>query len=122
MVDTEIKKEGKKIVVTIGGQLINENAEKIKEVLIKAISKGNHILVRFGKVEAVDFSFFQLMCASHRSSEAKNKVFSMDDKAPETIANVARILGLYRQLSCPIAKMTHCFWMKGEKGEPLHAH
>ncbi len=122
MIDTEIKKEGKKIVVTIGGQLIHENAEKIKEVLIKAISKGNHILIRFGKVEAVDFSFFQLMCASHRSSEAKKKVFILDDRTPEAVADVARILGLYRQLSCPIAKMTHCFWMKGEKGDVLHAH
>jgi len=110
MIDVEIKKEGKLVNIRLGGHLTLENSEQIKSKLLEGISKGKEIHIQFGEIEAVDFSFFQLVCSTHRTVESQGKIILMPEVIPAPIHEGAQALGFFRRITCSEARINRCLW------------
>jgi anti-anti-sigma regulatory factor len=115
MLNSEIKKSGKNILVVLKGDLNLENANEIKNTLVNALSKSKSIFIQLADIGAVDFSFLQLMCSTHRTAEMQNKTATFNLPIPEKIMKAARDFGFRKHIDCIPGKPVPCLWTTVEE-------
>lgn len=100
--------------VIISGQMTIQHGEEIKAALLSALANGDSISLDLQKVTEIDLSGFQTICASHRTSIALGKVFSLDRSGNQPISQAVQALGFSRHTGCRHDSGNTCVWAKGE--------
>jgi ABC-type transporter Mla MlaB component len=73
MFKAEIIKSGKRQTLLLGGDLIIDNIQSLKQVFHNALSRFKTIEIVFDEVNKIDFSFLQLLCSAEKSAHQKKK-------------------------------------------------
>ena len=60
-------------VLTLDGDLTVNRAEELHAMLLRALDKANHLVVKFDSITEVDLSFFQLLHSAQRTAKARGK-------------------------------------------------
>lgn len=73
MFDSKITGNKNTGTLTLKGDLTIQNIDAVKKALLDAVSRSKKIIVRIETLENIDFSFFQVLCAAHKSVEKQKK-------------------------------------------------
>ncbi len=57
----------------LSGQLTIENIERVRDMILDAFSHYREICIKIDKLDQIDFSFIQLLCAAQKSAEHQGK-------------------------------------------------
>lgn len=74
---TEDKKDPKIVSVAFKGKLSVENTNVFRDEVLKIIAPYEIFNIEINNVETIDLSFYQLLLATKKSIEAKNKQFNL---------------------------------------------
>jgi anti-anti-sigma regulatory factor len=113
MVEAEVKKTGKKGIITFSGTLTVNGAVEIKEALLNALSRFKILELTFGDVSDVDVAFLQLLCSAHRTSVRQKRTFSVIRPFPAVMDNLIIRSGFLRHKGCKGGDACECFWVPG---------
>jgi anti-anti-sigma factor len=103
------------ITVVVNGEMTIQNAEEIRNALLKAFSDGEMLILEMDKVTAIDLAGLQLLCAAHRTSMTDKKHFSVSGIYNEAIKSVIMDAGFPRRSGCVEDIDKTCVWTGGEK-------
>lgn len=115
MVDSAIRKSGKKGILTLSGVLTVNGAEEIKDALFKAITRFKNLELEFGEISAMDFSCLQLLCSAHRTAIHRNRVISLKLPLPAVMEELIVSTGFTRHAGCAAGDNCRCFWVPREQ-------
>ncbi len=108
----DLKKNQDKVNLIISGDLTMGNASKLKGAMLSALNTELPVYLEIKEVEDVDVSFFQLICALHRSGISKGFELEVKHPFPEKVREKAVILGWKRAISCVVGRGHECVWVK----------
>ncbi|MEA3464662.1 MAG: STAS domain-containing protein [Thermodesulfobacteriota bacterium] len=98
--------------LTLTGTVRIESVTRLKEVLMEAFTKHDHIVLDIGDLTIVGFPFFQLLCATNKYAQAQNKRFELRHQCSEAIIDCSQTVGFLRQQGCPEAvDPDRCLWI-----------
>lgn len=103
------------IIVVINGEMTIQNAEEIRNAMLKAFSDGERLILEMEKVTALDLTGLQLLCAAHRTSIVDKKHFSVNGIYSDAIKSVIMDAGFPRRNGCVGDIDKTCVWTGGEK-------
>lgn len=102
----------KYLKLSLTGTVRIDNITQLKEVLLEAFSKQDHVVLDIGDVEAVDFSLFQLLCSTNKYAGLANKRFELANLVTEAVVDRCQSLGILREQGCPEAVYPErCLWI-----------
>jgi len=96
--------------VTLEGELNVSCADELKEILINALSNGEHVKLDLQQVTEVDLSCLQLLCSAHRTSVRLNKIIGFTGTCPASLKDIAERSGYARHAGCPRDIHKNCIW------------
>lgn len=105
------KSNNDEYILSFEGELNIDYIDAIKNALMEALSQKKRITLSFEDAEAVDISFFQILCSFHKSAELKGIRFSVSLRIPEFIKKSAVVFGFSRHMTCANGKINSCFWL-----------
>ncbi|MBF0193087.1 MAG: STAS domain-containing protein [Magnetococcales bacterium] len=73
MIDFSIDKLNSTGTMKLSGDLSVQNAATLKEALLDGLNSSETLVIDFAKVERMDLSTVQLLCATHRAINESNK-------------------------------------------------
>lgn len=111
------KKRIEETVFTFSGSLTIHCMRALKEKLVEAYEKSSGLLLEIVDVEAVDISFFQLLCSLHRSAVADHKPVSLKLPVSPYVRALMAGLGYERMVSCTDVGEDSCFFKAITEGE-----
>ena len=98
--------------VTISGSLTVEHASEIKDALQEALGqKAKNIVLSLGAVTGADLSFFQVLCAAHKTATTYGKFFSVEQFRQDVLIRAHRGMGFTRRIGCALDKTRSCVFM-----------
>ncbi len=103
---------GKQGSVTLDGKLTVNQAEKLRMLLMKALTEADEVRVDFASVSEVDLSCLQLLCAAHRSASRIKRRFSLSADWPERFTQTVEDAGYMRLTGCRLDVDHGCLWVK----------
>jgi anti-anti-sigma factor len=106
---TEAGNEG---TLSLAGDLTMSEAKETKNVLLEAIGAVDTLLLDLQKIESVDASFIQLLCAAHRECFLSEKSIFLRDEVSETMERLLERAGYSKQCGCFPAATKSCLWSK----------
>lgn len=112
MVDTSMKKPGKKGILNLSGSLTIERVEELREMFQNAITRYKSLEVEFGEVTAVDVTALQLCCAAHKTARQQKKEISFPASLPPLLAQAVHMAGFLRKNGCFLEDRHDCFWIR----------
>jgi anti-anti-sigma regulatory factor len=101
------------IVLSLDGDCTIEHAAGLKDLLQESMHRGGHILLNLKGVTAVDVSFLQLLCATHRRTLELHKHMAVDPRRPPILHETAVAAGYYRKVGCHKDPAKDCLWQGG---------
>lgn len=104
-------KSGEKKVMRIEGDLVIQNADKLKQALLKTIQEADHVSVNLDNVTELDLTCLQLLCSAHRTCESTKKRLSLFHPLPEAVHQLIKDTGFYRDMGCEWNREKSCLWM-----------
>jgi anti-anti-sigma regulatory factor len=110
---TEVEQAGQDGVLKLQGRCTIEQANELKEVLLRKIGEGEHVSVNLEQVSEIDLTLLQLLCAAHGTSLKLKKQFALDGPLPEIFVRAVRESGYCRATGCRRDTSGSCLW-KGE--------
>jgi anti-anti-sigma regulatory factor len=113
MLDFEIGETETAGELAMSGSLTIENIPAIKEGLLAAFRKADHIVLSLDEVAAADLAFLQILCSSCRTAAAAGKTLVLKDARPRLLAETAAAGGYLRKKECSRGK--NCLWITEEE-------
>lgn len=96
-----------------GGALIGD-AARLKDALLAALHDADRIVVDLARMEEIDLTALQLLCAAHQSAESAGKVFQVQAAGNNIYHEVVSHAGLHRHVGCARDNSSSCIWVGGE--------
>ena len=103
---------GKKRLKLTGSMTIGQAAE-LKDVLVAALQEANELRVDVSGVTEIDLTGLQLLGASHRSSLARGKHFSVEADGNRNYLDAVVSAGFRRHSGCARDTNGSCIWTGG---------
>ena len=97
----------------IGSMTIGQAGE-LKDVLVTALQEASELRVDLTGVTEIDLTGLQLLGASHRSSLALGKRFSVDYGGNRAYLDTVTNAGFRRHVGCSRDTNCSCIWVGGE--------
>ncbi len=108
------KKAKDGVTLTVAGSLTIEYAADMREALLAAFGQGDLVTVDLTKLEGIDISGLQLLCAAHRTSLAQDKRLVVQGSKHADVQKNAMLAGYYRHVGCSQDVTKTCVWVGGE--------
>ncbi len=99
--------------LAMGGALTIENASAIRNGLLAAFGKADHIVAAIDKTFVADLAFLQIMCSACHTAAAAGKRFSLKGGLPGKLVQTAAAAGYLRKKGCSRCKS--CLWITEEE-------
>ena len=99
--------------VTITGPMTIPHGREIKAALAEAMDAGETVQLDLRAVTEIDLIGLQAICATHRSSIANHKGFSIIRDDNPAFEAVVQALGFARHTGCIQDSGHTCVWAKG---------
>jgi len=100
--------------VTLAGDLTIASAAELRDMLSRALTETDRVVVCLGQVEDMDLSCLQLMCSAHRTAIRQGKGFVFQGRRPEAFTRIADKAGFLRGRSCTLNPGKDCLWLGGK--------
>jgi ABC-type transporter Mla MlaB component len=94
------------------GELTVMRATEIKDNLIDALLKSQHVEIEFGEVTKVDLSCLQLMCSAHRTAVEKGKSLALINPDVPQFSGIKEIVGFAVHKECRFNRKNDCLWLE----------
>ncbi len=107
VIKTENGKEG---TLTLTGDVTMAEVQETKKAILEAINEVDRLFLDLKKIESVDVSFVQLLCAAHRECFVSEKDIFMDAEMGDTIESLLEKAGYMKQCGCFPAARKSCLW------------
>ena len=91
------------------GALTWNQAHAMKERLMDALGRADHVMIDLAGIEGLDFACMQLFCAAHRSAEKACKKLTIS-RCPKNVLQQVVSCGLARYPSCLPDAHSKCPW------------
>ncbi len=98
--------------LSLEGDLTMAEAKDTKNVLLEAIGEVDTLLLDLQKIESVDVSFIQVLCAAHRECLLSEKSIFLRDEVSDIMATLLARAGYSKQCGCFPAAQKSCLWGK----------
>jgi len=86
--------------VLLSGRATVAGAAELKALLLTAIAAADEIVLDVSAITECDPTFFQLICASHRSATAAGKQVSIAPESGNNLWQLADTAGFHPQNGC----------------------
>ncbi len=106
----DITEAGKEGFLALAGDLTMVEVQETKKVLLEAIEKVDTLHLDLQKIESVDVSFIQLICAAHRECFLSEKEIFLKDGVRDIIDQLLERAGYSKQCGCYSAAKKGCLW------------
>ena len=91
----DVKKEKKKVTLTLSGELTIHHAERLKKAFLDAFNDAPVVKVVIGEAVEVDLSFVQTLLSAARTARKKKIEFGFSkDSLPEPVGELCSRAGL----------------------------
>lgn len=100
-------------IFTMKGELTVGHMEKVREALLSAMKKVEHLKLDLSAVTDVDISGLQIICSAHRTSLKQNKLLSFHSAVPGGFRSAAQEGGFARHKACRHEREECCMWITG---------
>lgn len=98
--------------LVITGAVSIENISYLKELLLERYEKYDRIVLDMGHITVVDFSLFQLLCATNKYTQQNGKVFELKNQCTGAFIDRAQSLGFLREQGCAESEdPAKCLWI-----------
>jgi len=91
--NVEISRKEKDTHVTLEGNLTVHNAARLREALLEALSKSEHIHIDLSAVGDVDLSCLQLLWSATNTAKKEGKRISFNKAMLETLNDISALAG-----------------------------
>jgi ABC-type transporter Mla MlaB component len=98
--------------ILLEGDMTIANAQTIKARLTNALAQGGETVIRIGRIDDVDLTCLQLICAFHRSALARGLHVALDDHDSTEFKNFRKRVGFRRHQGCRFNPTHNCLWLK----------
>ena len=95
----------------LSGQIDIGHAKSIKDSLLSALKEGKSLEINLEKIEGVDLSGLQLLCAAGKTAKAIKKKLTLNKKIPQCFTNALLESGFFRDKKNTSEKTDECFWL-----------
>lgn len=102
--------DGKTGVLKLEGDVTVQQAEELKETLIRGFGSVENVYVDSSKAAGIDLSCLQLLCAAHRAAETMHKSFQLAEPVPDHFRRIAGAAGFARHTGCRFDVTGTCIW------------
>ena len=106
----DITEAGKEGFLALAGDLTMVEAQETKKVLLEAIEKVDTLHLDLQKIESVDVSFIQLICAAHRECFLSEKEIFLRGGGRDIIDQLLERAGYSKQCGCKSEAKKSCLW------------
>jgi anti-anti-sigma regulatory factor len=96
-------------VVELSGELTVPRSREVRESLLKALGEVGTVFLKVDRVEEVDASFLQVVCAAHRSAVARGAHLAFSAGVSPAVREAARFCGYDLRRGC----REGCVWICG---------
>jgi anti-anti-sigma regulatory factor len=103
--------DGKEGVLRLGGDITVQQAEELKETLIRGLGSVDKVYVDSSKSSDIDLTCLQLLCAAHRSATRMGKSFQLAEPVPGRFMRLAESAGFARHTGCRLDITKTCIWV-----------
>ncbi len=107
----DFQKTGDYGELVLSGEMTVTNLCGLLPVLVESLAGVKHLALRIEDVLAVDVSFLQLICSSHRTASLLQKKMTLVAPASSFLKFVEEA-GFARHFPCPLGLAEGCFWLK----------
>lgn len=102
----------KYLELIISGSVSIENVSRLRELLLERFETNDHIILDMGQITVIDFSLFQLLCATNKYVQSNGKLFELKNQCTEAFIDRAQSLGFLREQGCAEAEDPEkCLWI-----------
>ena len=98
----------------LSGSLTIGEAAGVRDALVAALEGANELRVDVSGISEIDLTGLQLLGASHRSSLARGKLFSVEDGGNRNYLDTVASAGFRRHTGCSRDINGTCIWVGGE--------
>jgi hypothetical protein len=112
------KKQAVPMKIEFSGRLTVHTAQEQKQRLLEAAAADGPLTVVWGDITHIDLSFFQLLCAFHRSMLRKKRLVDVELPVGSKFREIMAVIGYRRRAGCTEAGEESCFWKKITEGTP----
>ena len=98
--------------ILLEGDMTITNAQTIKDRLTKALAQGGETVIRIGRIDDVDLTCLQMICAFHRSAVARGQHIMLDDNSSAEFKSFRKRVGFRRDQGCRFCPTCNCLWLK----------
>jgi len=113
MADIRRSQAGERAVLAISGELTVLHAKAIQAELLEALQGAAAVEVAVGEISAIDITFPQLLCSTHRSAAVLKKEMTITGVEQERFGAMLRNAGFTRHTGCQEGTRTSCLWLQG---------
>jgi len=113
MADIHRSQAGERVVLTISGELTVPHAKALQAELLAALQSAAAVEVAVGEVSAIDITFPQLLCSTHRTAAALKKEMTVTGIEQERFGAMLRNAGFIRHIGCQESTRRSCLWLQG---------
>jgi len=109
--DMELKESSETRVLRLAGTWTVERAHELKQALVEALQKTDHLIVGLEDLEEADLSCLQLLCSAHGTFLKLGKRMTLQEKRSESFRRAVSDSGFKRNLGCHKAPNADCLWI-----------
>lgn len=103
--------------ILLEGDMTIANAPATQARFMETLAAGGTARIRIGKIEDVDVTCLQLMCAFHRAALGRGQEVIFDDAAAPEFTAFTQRAGFCRHRGCRFNPTHTCLWVKEENNE-----
>ncbi|MBI5101001.1 MAG: STAS domain-containing protein [Nitrospirae bacterium] len=101
----------------LGGMLTLENAVAIRGVLSEELKRAGEIVLSLDPASEADVSFFQILCAAHRTALRENRQLVIKNILQAPLASCIDAAGFRREKGCSHDRDGSCLWTGGKSDQ-----
>ncbi len=101
--------------ITLTGNWTIERAPELKELLMGAAQMAEDVVIDVHRMEEVDLSCLQLLCAAHRTFAKRGGRLVLHENRSEIFEKAVRDAGYHSDVGCGQNCMESCLWKGGWK-------
>ena len=113
----KVSKEGNRTLLHLEGKLTVNRAAELREILHEALGRDRVVAIDLAKVESMDLSCLQLLCAAHRTAVRDGKSLTVIEPRKTVLGREGLQAGFVFQKSCRYNQAQDCLWLGGVKNE-----
>jgi len=97
-------------ILSLRGDLTRRTAVRLRNELIKAIEKVDHLVLDMKEVGDIHSSCLQLFCSAHRVAMMSHKKIDIEYPVPQGIIDAIAGREDFKQTNCRLMCENNCLW------------